>query len=115
MVVDQVSDTEVDRVFHALADATRRDIVRRVIDAEQSISELARNYAMSITAVQKHVTVLQDAGLVVKQRRGREQRVTGQRDALGRAQALLDEYERLWRDRFARMGDVLRQGDDRWA
>ena len=101
MVVDQVSDTEVDRVFHALADATRRDIVRRVIDAEQSISE--------------HVTVLQDAGLVVKQRRGREQRVTGQRDALGRAQALLDEYERLWRDRFARMGDVLRQGDDRWA
>ena len=52
----------MDRLFHALADATRRDIVRRVLDGEQSISDLARRYPMSMTAVQKHVAVLEGAG-----------------------------------------------------
>jgi DNA-binding transcriptional ArsR family regulator len=107
MVVDQFSEADVDRLFHALADATRRDIVRRVLGSEQSISELAREYPMSMTAVQKHVGVLADAGLVTKHRRGREQRVACRREALQRARRLLDEYERLWRDRFDRIGDVL--------
>ncbi|MBI1351307.1 MAG: metalloregulator ArsR/SmtB family transcription factor [Actinomycetales bacterium] len=113
MVVDQsrrpraLSDADVDRVFHALADATRRDIVRRVLDGEHSISDLARHYPMSMTAVQKHVGVLEGAGLVVKRRQGREQRVVGRVEALRRAEALLAEYERLWRERFDRMGDVL--------
>ena len=114
MVVDQLSDVEVDRLFHALADATRRDIVRRVIDGEQSISDLARRYPMSMTAVQKHVGVLEGAGLVVKRRHGREQRVAGRAEALQQAQRLLDEYERLWRARFERIGDLLAepsQGD----
>lgn len=97
----------MDRVFHALADATRRDIVRRVLDGEHSISDLARHYPMSMTAVQKHVGVLEGAGLVVKRRQGREQRVVGRVEALRRAEALLAEYERLWRERFDRMGDVL--------
>lgn len=107
MVVDEVSDVEVDRVFHALADATRRDIVRRVLDGEQSISDLARRYPMSMTAVQKHVLVLEAAGLVTKRRRGREQRVAGRVASLQRAQRLLDEYERLWRERFDRIGELL--------
>ena len=113
MVVDQdrdvgyLSDEDVDRVFHALADATRRDIVRRVLESEQSISDLARRYPMSMTAVQKHVSVLAGAGLVVKRRHGREQRVVGRVEALRRAEALLTEYERLWRDRFDRVGEIL--------
>lgn len=114
MVVDLLSDDEVDRLFHALADATRRDIVRRVLDGEQSISDLARRYPMSMTAVQKHVGVLEGAGLVVKHRRGREQRVVGCPEAVRQAQRLLDEYERLWRDRFERIGGLLadpNQGD----
>jgi DNA-binding transcriptional ArsR family regulator len=114
MVVDQKSDVEVDRVFHALADATRRDIVRRVLDGGHSISDLARRYPMSMTAVQKHVAVLEGAGLVTKHRQGREQRVVGRPDALRRAQDLLDEYEHVWRDRFDRIGDLLaepNQGD----
>ena len=107
MVVDQLSDEDVDRLFHALADATRRDIVRRVIADEQSVSALARLYPMSVTAVQKHVTVLERAGLVVKHRAGREQRVQARLDAVARARRLLDEYERLWRDRFDTIGDLL--------
>jgi DNA-binding transcriptional ArsR family regulator len=112
MVVDQLADD--DRLFHALADATRRDIVRRVLDGERSISDLARQYPMSMTAVQKHVGVLEAAGLVAKHRHGREQRVVCRMDAIRRARDLLDDYERLWRDRFDRIGDILaepNQGD----
>lgn len=107
MVVDHLTDADVDRLFHALADATRRDIVRRVLADEQSVSALARLYPMTVTAVQKHVTVLEQAGLVTKTRHGREQRVSARIDAIARAQRLLDEYERLWRDRFDRIGDLL--------
>ncbi len=107
MVVDQLSDHAVDRLFHALADATRRDIVRRVMRKESSISELARNYPISMTAVQKHVIVLYEAGLIHKFRQGREQRVVGRVDAVQRAQQFLDSYEQIWRDRLDRMGDLL--------
>ena len=107
MVVDQFTDAEVDRLFHALADRTRRDIVRRVLVAEHSVSALARLYPLSVTAVQKHVAVLEEARLVTKRRHGREQRVAGQPDALRRAQQLLLAYEQLWRERFDRMADVL--------
>ena len=107
MVVDQTSDADIDRLFHALADATRRDIIRRTLTDEHSISDLARGYAMSMTAVQKHVLVLERAGLVSKRRHGREQRVVGNVEAVKRAQQLLDELERLWRQRFDRIGELL--------
>ena len=107
MVVDQLDDAEVDRLFHALADATRRDLVRRASTGEHSVSELARHYPISLTAVQKHVGVLEEAGLVMKRRHGREQRVVGRHDALLRAQRLLDDYEELWRGRLDRMGALL--------
>jgi DNA-binding transcriptional ArsR family regulator len=77
MVVRELQDDEMDRIFHALADATRRDIVVRVVQREQSVSALAESYAMSFAAVQKHVAVLERASLVVKERRGREQIVHG--------------------------------------
>jgi DNA-binding transcriptional ArsR family regulator len=109
MVVDQFTEADVDRLFHALADRTRRDIVRRVIVAEHSVSGLARHYPLSVTAVQKHVAVLEEAGLVTRRRQGREQRVAGQPQALRRAQQLLDAYEELWRQRIDRMTDVLDQ------
>jgi DNA-binding transcriptional ArsR family regulator len=106
MVVD-LRETETDRLFHALADGTRRDIVRRVIANEQSVSGLARHYPMSVTAVQKHVAVLEEAGLVSRRRIGREQRVTARHDGLSRARELLDAYEQLWRGRLQRVSDVL--------
>jgi len=107
MVVDQFSDAEVDRVFHALADATRRDLVRRSVTGEHSVSDLARRYPMSVTAVQKHVAVLEEAGLVEKRRHGREQRVVGRPDVLRRAQQLLDELQQLWHGRLDRIGELL--------
>jgi len=112
MVVETaLDDAEVDRIFRALADATRRDIVRRVLGREQSVSELAERYAMSFAAVQKHVAVLERAHLVSKARRGREQLVRPEPAAVTRARALLDQYEALWRDRIAAIDEILREGN----
>jgi DNA-binding transcriptional ArsR family regulator len=109
MVVDQ---TEVDQLFHALADATRRDIVRRTMDSSFSVSTLARDYPMSFAAVQKHVAVLERAGLVSKQRRGREHLVAGNPAALRAAHDVLDRLELVWRERIARMDDLLAADPD---
>jgi DNA-binding transcriptional ArsR family regulator len=102
-----VADEQVDRVFHALADATRRDILRRCIRGEPSVSRLADLYPMSFAAVQKHVAVLERAGLVTKERRGREQLVRTDGDAVGRARRILDELETAWRGRVDRMAELL--------
>ena len=109
MVVDYVElrDAEVDRIFRALADSTRRDIVRRTLGGEASVSELAVTYDMSFAAVQKHVAVLERAGLVTKHPNGRERIVRGNPDAIRRAQALLDRYEQIWRSRLDRLDDLL--------
>lgn len=96
-----------DDAFHALADATRRDIVAVVLAEEQSVSELAHRYPMSFAAVQKHVAVLERAGLVAKERRGRETLVRTEAAAVARARRALDELEDLWRGRVARMSEVL--------
>jgi DNA-binding transcriptional ArsR family regulator len=107
MVVDTLDTEAVDRVFHALADATRRNIVVRVMQGEHSVSSLARAYPMSFAAVQKHVAVLERADLVTKRRRGREQLVLGNVDTIRRAERLLADVETLWRGRIDRFGDVL--------
>jgi DNA-binding transcriptional ArsR family regulator len=96
-----LSDAEINRVFRALADATRRDIVARVLAGRPaSISELATRYDMSFAAVQKHVAVLQGAGLVTKDARGRERIVRGDPERIARARDLLARLEGLWRARF---------------
>ena len=107
MVVGGATDEEVDRVFHALADATRRDILHRCLRGEPSVSRLADVYPMSFAAVQKHVAVLERAGLVTKERRGREQLVRTDGAAVGRARLVLDELEQTWRARAERMSDLL--------
>lgn len=102
----------MDRIFRALADATRRDIVRRTLAGEASVSELAGAYDMSFAAVQKHVAVLEGAGLVTKRPSGRERIVRGNPDAIRRAQGLLDRYEQIWRSRIDRLDALLAASDD---
>lgn len=97
----------MDRLFHALSDATRRDILHRSVEGGLSVSRLAEDYPMSFAAVQKHVTVLERAGLVSKERRGREQLVRTEPDAVRRARAALDRIEDLWRGRVDRMALLL--------
>jgi DNA-binding transcriptional ArsR family regulator len=107
-----LSDSEVDRIFRALADATRRDLVLRTLGGEASVSELAGAYDMSFAAVQKHVAVLEGAGLVTKHPNGRERIVRGNPDVIRRAQALLDRYEQIWRSRIDRLDELLTTTDE---
>src|ERR1700685_3323103 len=110
MVVDYMErGSRTNRLFFALSDATRRDIVTRTLDRERSVSELGRLFPISLTAVQKHVEVLVDAGLVSKHRSGREQLVRAEVDQLRRAHELLDELEIVCRARLERFEDVLNE------
>ena len=99
----------MDQTFAALADATRRDIVTRVLRDEASVSTLARQYDMSFAAVQKHIAVLERAHLVTKRRRGREQLVSGDVTTIRAAARLLGQYEQIWRGRIARIEEILTQ------
>jgi DNA-binding transcriptional ArsR family regulator len=109
MVVDHrgLTDDEVDRIFRALADATRRDILRRTMAGEASVSQLAASYDMSFAAVQKHVAVLEGAGLVTKEPLGRERIIRGNPETIRKAQSLLDRYEEIWRSRIDRLDALL--------
>jgi DNA-binding transcriptional ArsR family regulator len=100
-----------DRIFGALGDATRRDIVRRAIDGQEGVVELAGHYPMSFAAVQKHVAILERAGLVSKRRRGRRKVVRTNLEGLRVARRLLDRYEELWRERVERMAKLMREED----
>ena len=104
---------DFDLVFGALADHTRRDIVRRAIDAEEGVVELAGHYPMSFAAVQKHVAVLERAGLVTKERIGRRKVVRTNLEALRAARRLLDQYEALWRGRIDRMTALIAETKER--
>ncbi|HJY43421.1 MAG TPA: metalloregulator ArsR/SmtB family transcription factor [Propionibacteriaceae bacterium] len=103
----QIAPPDYDRTFGALADATRRDIVRRAIDAEEGVAELADHYPMSFAAVQKHVAILERAGLVSKERIGRRKVVRTNLQGLRVARRLLDRYEELWQGRIDRMTDLV--------
>lgn len=103
-----LSPPDLDRLFRALADTTRRDIITRVMSGElASVSSLASRYDMSFAAVQKHVAVLEDAGLVTKQTQGRERIVRGNPQRLARAREVLLQLEHLWVERFAQIDAVL--------
>ena len=101
-----------DRIFAALADATRRDIVRRAIDGEEGVAEMAAHYPMSFAAVQKHVAILERAGLVTKKRIGRRKVVRTNLEGLRVARRLLDQYEELWRGRVDRMTSLVAEAKE---
>ena len=101
-----------DRIFAALADTTRRDIVRRAIDGEEGVAQLAGHYPMSFAAVQKHIAILERAGLVTKKRIGRRKVVRTNVEGLRMARRLLDRYEELWRGRVDRMTELVTQSPE---
>lgn len=101
------SNVPLDRIFGALADVTRRDILKRVSRAEQTISQLAQSYAMSLAAIAKHVSVLEKAGLITKRRSGKEKVIQIQPETIKVAAAYLSEYEKIWSARFDALEKLL--------
>src|SRR5918992_1226348 len=107
LLVAEENEDRADALFHALADRTRRDIMRRVLAGEHSVSALAAKYEVSFAAVQKHVVVLEKAGLLVKRRNGREQLARGDVAAVRSVASMLTELEQVWRGRVARIDDLI--------
>lgn len=104
----ELTEAELDRLFRALADSTRRDIVSRLMSRDStSVSALASRYDMSFAAVQKHVAALEAAGLVSKQSQGRERIVRGNPMQLAHARTLLSQLEQRWFARFSQVDAVL--------
>lgn len=101
------AEDRADALFHALADRTRRDILRRVLAGEHSVTALAGTYDMTFAAVQKHVAVLERAGLLTKRRSGREQLASGDVEAVRSVASMLDEIESVWRGRIERIDALL--------
>jgi DNA-binding transcriptional ArsR family regulator len=109
LLTNPADEDRADAMFHALADRTRRDIMRRVLVGEHSVSALAANYDMSFAAVQKHVAVLEKAGLLSKRRHGREQLTHGEVEAVRSVAVMLAQLEELWRDRISRIDELIAQ------
>jgi DNA-binding transcriptional ArsR family regulator len=108
-VIEQ-DEERADAFFHALSDRTRRDILRRVLAGEHSVTALAASYDMSFAAVQKHVAVLERAGLLTKRRNGREQLASGDVEAIRSVASMLTELEDVWRGRVTRIDDLIKEG-----
>lgn len=114
MVVDgSLTEAQLDQIFHALSDATRRDILGRSFGGDESVSALSRHYSMSLPAVQKHVAVLERAKLVTGRRRGRELVVHANGPTIAKAVALLHQYEALWINRAERIAGLLTTTEER--
>lgn len=105
-------EDRADALFHALADRTRRDILRRVLGGEHSVSAIAAKYDMSFAATQKHVAVLERAGLLTKRRDGRQQLVSGDVEAVRSVASMLGEIESVWRGRIARIDELIALSDE---
>ncbi|CAN5663695.1 metalloregulator ArsR/SmtB family transcription factor [soil metagenome] len=105
--MNAIDEDRADALFHALSDRTRRDILRRVLAGEHSVSALAQKYPVSFAAVQKHVVVLEKAGLLTKRRHGREQLASGDVTAVQSVAAMLTELEQVWRGRIARIDQLI--------
>lgn len=100
---------DLNSVFGSLADATRRDILQRLKAGGLTVSEIARPYKLTLAAISKHLMVLEQARLVVKQRRGKEKFVELSPQALAQADVYIEQYRAFWEQRFDVLEVVLEQ------
>ncbi|MBX6334929.1 winged helix-turn-helix transcriptional regulator [Candidatus Saccharibacteria bacterium] len=103
----QYNAQSLDLIFHSLADVTRRDILRRVIQSELNISDLAKDYDISFSAVAKHLRVLEKAKLIIKKRRGKEKVIVANPETINEAARQLEQYKRFINQRFDALDELL--------
>lgn len=95
-------------VFQALADETRRDILRRLINGEQTITEIAQKYSISFAAVAKHLNVLEAAALIIKKKQGRTQVIKANPNTIASTTDYLKRYEQMWDEKFNKLEEVIK-------
>lgn len=106
---------QLDTVFHALGDATRRQILSDLVDGERTVSQIAQPFAMSLAAASKHIKVLENAGLIRREVRGRTHFCRLEPGPLASAHEWLSFYERFWTGRIDVLERLLREEDARKA
>jgi DNA-binding transcriptional ArsR family regulator len=111
-MLDQLA---VDRVFHALADPTRRALVERLSRGPTSVSDLARPHAMTLAAVAQHLQVLELSGIVRSEKKGRVRTCRIEPGGLSVAERWIAERRSLWERRFDRLGQVLSEVEEKRA
>ena len=105
-------EQSLDHVFHALADPTRRAILNRLAVGEATISHLSEPFPLSFAAVSKHLGVLERAGIVTREARGRERVCRMNPSALEEARAWLEFHERFWTDRLDALDALVGRSSD---
>jgi DNA-binding transcriptional ArsR family regulator len=113
MVKSLVAAPELDAVFHALADGTRRSILREIAVREKTVGEIAEPYAMSLAAVSKHLKVLERADLIVRDKRGSFQYIRTNAGPMKQAQKWLSYYEQFWSERLDRLEAAFKERKER--
>jgi len=102
---------QLDTVFHALGDPTRRDMLRALAEGERTVGELAEPFAMSLAAASKHVKALEQAGLIRREIRGRTHLCRLNAAPLAAAHGWLAHYQRFWTARLDALEALLRAED----
>ncbi|MER8832953.1 metalloregulator ArsR/SmtB family transcription factor [Mesorhizobium sp. M0340] len=111
----ELQTPQMDAVFHALGDATRRHMLRDLADGEKTVSQLAEPFAMSLAAASKHIKALENAGLIRREVRGRTHLCRLAPGPLASAHQWLSFYERFWTGRLDVLERLLREEDARKA
>jgi DNA-binding transcriptional ArsR family regulator len=109
------SEERLSRVFSALADPTRRDIVARLTVGDATLSDLSTSYVVSVQAVSKHLKVLEDAGLVTRTREAQRRPVHLEAEVFDLMTAWIERYRRQAEERYRRLDDVLAAMDQSGA
>lgn len=107
-------NVQLDNIFSSLADPTRRDIMKRLVSYELSVSEIAKAYNMSLAAVSKHIKVLEKANLLLRRRQGKLHILQANVTPLKEVDQWIDFYRKYWEEAFDEMDDYLaelQQGD----
>lgn len=109
----ELETPQLNSIFHALGDATRRRMLRELADGERTVGELAKPFAISLAAASKHIKTLENAGLIRREVRGRTHLCRLEPGPLASARAWLSFYERFWTDRLGVLDRLLRKEDAR--
>jgi DNA-binding transcriptional ArsR family regulator len=109
----ELQTPQLDAVFHALGDATRRQMLRDLAESERTVGELAAPFSISLAAASKHIKALESAGLIRREVRGRTHLCRLEPERLSAAHEWLSFYQRFWSDRLDELERLLREDDAR--